>query len=190
VHAFRCVCRRAWIYVSYSINKVRGQAVHWLARRSTNAGTNWTTVDDYQYLGNPTNGVAAKGGIAADAAGNLYVLGTGVASGGPVHWLARKSVDGGATWSVVDDYLYQGNNASPNAVGLDAYGNVYGVGTGANHWLVRGSNPSGTAWITVDDFQYSANQGAVGFGFGASPAGNVFTIGLGSGHWVVREATP
>ena len=41
--------------------------------------------------------------IGADALGNIYVVGNSSATS-PIHWLTRKSSDGGYSWSTVDDY--------------------------------------------------------------------------------------
>jgi hypothetical protein len=48
------------------------------------------------------------GGIASDPAGNLYVSGLSYpdeASNADAQWYVRRSTDGGATWTTVDDFV-------------------------------------------------------------------------------------
>jgi hypothetical protein len=194
------ICTSSGVFVSgggykdYSVGKLKGSVVHWLVRRSTNGGATWTTVDDYSYLQNQANGAFARA-ITADPAGNIYAFGNGATDSSHSRWLARKSSDNGATWSVVDDFLFQNDTCFAAAAGVDASGNIYAVGGARNHWLVRTSNSSGANWSLVDDFQYSpGNYASFARGFGTSPTGALFAVGQGTGpdgsHWIVRAAAP
>src|SRR5438105_11328962 len=77
----------------------------------------WHTVDDFA-LG---AGNAEAHGVAADAAGGIYVVGT--ANG---HGIVRYSADGGSNWITRDDFVYgsMSNNVF-NTVMVDYQGTVF-----------------------------------------------------------------
>src|SRR5436190_11458108 len=63
----------------------------WIARRSSNGGITWSTVDTFQLSPNLTSRAF---GIGADSSGNLYVVGQGFIKNGKninSHWIVRKS---------------------------------------------------------------------------------------------------
>src|SRR5215471_20089649 len=110
----------------------------------------WQTVDDF-VLG---NGNAEAHGVATDAAGGIYVVGT--ANG---HGIVRYSADDGLHWTTRDDFVYPSEtNTMFNAVTVDYQGSVFVGGMGAGgqfflgHWLVRRSTDHGLTWQTVDDY--------------------------------------
>jgi hypothetical protein len=122
-------------------------------------------MDDFLY---PGLHYTIPSGIVADSAGNLYVAATtyddGSDSGGSFHWIVRRSVDGGATWSIVDDFVPGGSLTEAKGLTVDATGNVYVVGT-ADYgqpfgpsttvaWTIR-KGIGGTMFRTV----YSASNG-------------------------------
>jgi hypothetical protein len=112
---------------------------HWIVRKSTNGGTSWSTVDNYQ-LGTSANSAAV--GFVADSSGNLFVAGWGeVTSGGNRHWIVRKNPGGTGAWATDDDFQYvSGPNTQPFAITANASGNVFVGGAGSSsseHWLVR-----------------------------------------------------
>jgi len=104
----------------------------------------WQTVDDFALAGSN----AEAHGVAVDAAGGIYVVGT--ASG---HGIVRYSADGGSSWITRDDFVYpsQANNLF-NAIAIDHQGALYVGGAGGPHWIVRRSTDQGLTWQTVDDF--------------------------------------
>jgi hypothetical protein len=145
---------------------------NWYVRKSSDAGLTWSTVDLYQYAAGKW--VDATG-FAADSSGGVYVAGWGrdATRLSNIHWLVRKSTDGGQTWTLVDDVT------GPTA---DGAGFVPGAGVfvtggrfdGLSSWLVRRSvtGQSGT-WTTVDGpFAYGAARGACG-----DSLGNVYVAG-------------
>jgi hypothetical protein len=183
---------------------------HWLVRKSTDGGNTWALVDDFKY--DPaSNAPSGAFGLTADPAGNLYVVGRGQkgkVTGGTAkkptytytsHWLVRGSSNGGASWSLDDDYeLSSAANlvTQAYAAGTDAAGNVYAAGkatdaTGTNHSIVRSN--AGGSWATVDDYQAAAGKAAQAYGFAADSSGNLYVGGqaqdsAGSLHWFVRSA--
>ena len=116
----------------------------WIVRKSTNAGSTWTTVDDVAYSG--------AYGVTGDASGNIYVVG----SGNQEKWLVRKSSDGGTSWSTVDN-LQTPEASDAYAVGIDPAGNVYVAGRVFSNQettvdgIVRELPAGGSSWSTVDD---------------------------------------
>ena len=126
-----------------------------LVRASADGGNTWSLLDDFLY---PGLNYTVFAGMVSDSAGNMYVAGTayddGSADGGPFHWIVRRSTDGGATWSIVDDFVPGGQFTQPNGITVDAAGNVYVTGdadynTGNNYWTVR-KGVGGVNFTTVD----------------------------------------
>jgi hypothetical protein len=164
----------------------------------------WQTVDDFALAG----GDAEARGVAVDAAGRVYVVGT--ASG---HAIVRYSADGGTTWSTRDDYVHAPETNHPsdtnnlfNAITLNQQGDVFVGGAGAaytsgveaGHWIVRRSTDQGVSWQTVDDFYqrmidpgHPGTNGVV-YSLSSDRQGRVFGTGLllptGPSylHWWVR----
>jgi len=191
----------AGLFVTGNNIFVTGQAtdtsgvLHSIIRQSTNAGLTWNTDNDYQY----TIGQNSMGGqIASGQTGTLYVLTTGVDGAKKYHAVVRSSSDAGTTWSVVDDFMYGGDNVlSANEIAVSPQGEIFTAGSaedadGNNHWYVRMGSSNGSTWSTVDDFVYSA-------GFGSAPSttiafdsnASVYVTGSGDdgfgSHWVVRK---
>ena len=81
-----------------------GSGPHWVVRKSANAGTTWTTVDDFH----SSTAYNSPSALTADAAGNVYVGGfsNDSAAGGQGHfWCGpqrdqwrRQLADGGCLW--------------------------------------------------------------------------------------------
>jgi hypothetical protein len=112
-----------------------------LMGKITVSAQDWRTVDDFA-LG---SGDAEAYGVAVDAAGRVYVVGT--ANG---HGIVRYSADGGTTWSTRDDSI---TNNFFGAVTVDPQGNLFvGGGASGGHWIVRRSPDQGVTWETVDDY--------------------------------------
>ena len=170
----------------------------WVVRRSTDAGSTWSTVDTFQLQ---SSAEAAAQGVGADALGNLYVVGRArVPSGKGAkatfynHWIVRKSANGGSSWSTVDTYqLSASGNSQATSFVADSKGNLYVAGRynttdwGPNSWIVR-ENPGGTgSWSTVDNYQYVSAGDAQPFAMAANASGNVFVGGAGSNRWLVRK---
>lgn len=106
-------------------------------------------------------------------------------------WQVDKSIDGGASWTVVDGYNYDSNDpfdtyAWALASDSSGNGNVYVVGDGEqkvisgyktvkvkgqwvqqpvytyrDHWLTRRSSDGGLTWTNVDDFQLAPTGATV-----------------------------
>lgn len=169
---------------------------NWMVRKGTNGGGSWSTIDSFQYKPGYNSGAE---GVAADANGNVYAVGYSAPGAGATttgcHWLVRESTNGGATWQTSDDYQLSASSPRMNeafAAGVDAAGNAYAVGEGADssnvwHSIVR-TNAGGT-WHTIDDYQLTAGYASTGHGFAVDSSGNLYegVSPSGSSHWVVRE---
>ncbi len=118
---------------------VSATGTHWLVRKSTDNGTSWSTVDDYQ-LSAGQQAIAYF--LAVDSSNNLYVAGTASDSSSVPVWIVRKSADHGATWSTVDNYvLSSGKDAMAHALAIAANGDVYIAGVA--------TNSSGFGYVTL-----------------------------------------
>ena len=178
---------------------------HWVVRRSTDGGATWSTVDDY--VSAPDAWSTQPNAIAADAAGNVYVVGyyLGDSAAG---WIVRKGI-GGSNFATVDT-LPSGSGATsifvhPTAgifVAGEAY--IFVNGHGVNAWIVRRSQNGGATWSTMDTFYGSVSTGRATTYYngqpqaiGADAAGNIYAAGrlwipnksMASWEWVVRKSS-
>lgn len=133
----------------------------------------WQTVDDF-VLG---SGNAEAHGVAVDAAGGIYVVGT--ANG---HGIVRYSTDGGTTWTTRDD---SATNAF-NAITINHQGDLFVGGASGNHWIVQRSTDQGATWETVDDYYRPmidpSHPGTNGVVFSLSTDGQGRVYGAGRMH--------
>ena len=113
----------------------------------------------------------------------------------PSRWLVRRSIDGGATWTTSDDYIYPGGpvldrNLS-HAVAADAHGGVYVVGAGSAadgpRCMVRKTTDRGATWETVDEVAADHVDGAKCYDVW-SDGDTAFTIGRLGDRWMVRRS--
>jgi hypothetical protein len=173
----------------------------WTVRRSVDEGATWYTVNSFQL----SSGYSASAyGIGADTKGNLYVVGGASVpyrGSSPSHWLVRKSADGGASWSTVDDYQLSTNSSTSTAKRFtaDSYGNLFVTGLAVGGpslgttWIVRESQGGTGAWTTVDNYQYVAGGQTEPEAIAADASGIVFVGGRAwpggssGNHWLVRR---
>jgi len=114
---------------------------HYLVRKSINFGIGLSLVDDFMYGG---SGSSVGQGFIMDAVGDIYTGGYGNDAAGMTHQIARKSIDKGATWTTVDDYVYPGGSlsVSDKSFSMDNLGNIYYVGYSSDsstkiHFITR-----------------------------------------------------
>jgi hypothetical protein len=159
---------------------------HGLVMSSADGGITWSApIDDFLYPG--LSYTRYDGGLIADSSGNLYVAGRAYGSGPGSRRFVRRSTDGGATWSIVDDVAVS-NYAFPEAgstLAADAAGNIYVTVPTVGTWTVR-KGVGGTSFSTVDTFPaWSLGNANSVF---VHPSAGIFAAGSASGVWVVRRS--
>jgi hypothetical protein len=177
--------------VTTTVKKTQTTTYTWIVRKQTGGTGAFATIDSYRYAGTDAYANGATS-IAGGSAAGLYVVGSG-----NHHHLVRKSTDGGQTWSLVDDFVYQsGQPSRAYVVAGDGQGNVYVAGTAVTSSGGRG-NPIITEYWTVR----KSSTGAAGswaldnaVALGLQPqaiqsdlAGNVFVAG---GKQLLSDAYP
>jgi hypothetical protein len=147
----------------------------WYVRKSSDGGNSWAIMDTFQYVSG-NNSMARA--FVGDSAGNICVAGSGTDSAGGTHWLVRRSVNGGQTWSLVDD-LHPAAEANAAhfcpGIGLFVVGDA-GTQTGSA-WTVRRSLNGGVTWSTVDAYQLHQGSDAYAYGVSSDNQGNVYVGG-------------
>jgi hypothetical protein len=172
---------------------VAGLVVELLEPRALLSGT-WTTVDQFQLA----PGVdTAGGGIAADAAGNVYVFAEASGADGVRHAIIREKRSGGDHWETVLDYASSSDTVF-SGFAVSSSGAVYVCGNQAQAGGPRGfvlERRAGQAdFAVVDRFEDALNS--MYSEVAVDAAGNVFVCGTATiedspgsswGHWLVRE---
>ncbi len=170
---------------------------HGIVRRSQDGGSTWVTIDDFQLSSGKSS---STNDLTFDSAGNIYSVGYGYDASDYGHWIIRKSLDGGASWIVVDDFAYAATFISmPNSIHIDNSGNIFVAGDGLDssnvfHWLVRKSSDNGLSWSTVDDYILAAGKDSNASAIIADSIGTLYTVGFaedsgGKSFWVVRKSS-
>ncbi len=171
-------------------------ADHWIVRKSTDGGTTWGTVDEYQKTIDQNS---SANYFAADSTGKLYVAGYG--HDGTAKWgTIRRSTDNGSTWSYTQEFQYSSTyNTEAYSIGVDSSDNVYWAGYGTDssskkHWLIRKSTDSAQTWSTLDEYQYATGQSAAAYSGMTDNSGNLYAVGnardnSANWHWIVRKST-
>lgn len=165
----------------------------WTVRRSTDRGVSWTTVDSFQ---DATKTYSAAEAIAVSSSGTIYVAGRAqqLLKGNKLvwNWVVRRSLNGGATWSVLDRFGSSAAELSATGVAIDPAGKVFVTGytSDLTRMLVRRGTPGSNgsiAWATSDDFAQGAGQETRANAVISDGDGNIYTAGRGGDHWIVRR---
>lgn len=180
--------------VGSSVFVVGGGGNSWVVRKSSNGGSTWQVVDTYQYGKNLKSHAFD---VAADSAGNVYVIGCGEKLG--TRWIVRKGTIGGTKWSVVDDFrLSGGSYAEGRGIAVDPNNNIHitGMATSSQsnwNWVIRQLSAATGTWSTTDVFSLAPGQNSYGQAIATDPLGNLFAAGraydsAGFYHgWLVRR---
>jgi len=134
----------------YNVGSTTQTSGHWVVRESSDGGTNWATVDDWQPAAGSTAGARALG---LDALGNVDVVGaatyTVVTGSGRNqtktfvgHAIARSNNGPGGTWQVIDNFAPASSGAGSGSAGYNAFiadnaGASYAGGVEGSYWLMR-----------------------------------------------------
>ena len=146
----------------------------------------FSTVDSFELSPGHSSGTQT---MAADAAGNVYAVGSAANSAGIDVGVVREKPVGGSTWNTVDLFSYVAGQTTTfygAAVGPDGTLYVSGQGTdstGRTHWLTL-ARASG-ALTTIDDFVTSGGAGADQLAIDGS--GDIFVAG--NATYVTRKST-
>jgi hypothetical protein len=123
------------IYVAGSAGTVNKgvSSSHWIVRRSSDGGSTWATVDDYQLIADKSTQPQC---IVADPYGNLFLAGKCNAGTGD-QWIVRKGAGAPGTWATIDVFQNGGVGTTPNAIAADIFGNVFVGGNAGSNWLIK-----------------------------------------------------
>jgi len=128
-HAERGHCHRqranAGIYVAGQAQKVSGGQEDWVVRRAATAGAPgrpWMTSSTAQPA---FRGRGRDRGPGGKSLRRRLGRQSHKRLDHTYDWLVRKSADGGATWTINDDYHVSSNYAEAYAAGVDLAGNEY-----------------------------------------------------------------
>jgi hypothetical protein len=186
----------------------------WLVRKSSDGGLSWSTANLFQY----SSGLTSEGkALAIDTSGTVYVAGYGTSPAAnksqpnSVHWLVRKSIDGGLNWTLIDDFFNPLKGGFPQwgiphkATCVPGAG-VLVIGQASSNpqgfmtvWIVRRSLDGGTTWSTADLNPPGGSASvACANGVTSDPDGKIYVVGridfsqviahktYTTGQWVVR----
>jgi hypothetical protein len=147
----------------------------------------WSTVDTFPQSGSTAYLPYA---IAADNAGNVYVVGSVSISNTRTGWIVRKG-SAGTSWATVDQVSpqpMQGPYGSAYASGAFCHptAGIFVVGQTSvaaknrngylTVWTVRRSRDGGTSWTTVDILVPNAFSESSAAGVGADSPGNIYVV--------------
>jgi len=115
---------------------------HVIVRKSTDSGSSWNTVLDYQFNSSQSTWVADNP-VMIDDWDRIYIGANGRDSSAIEHWQVLRTSDGGVNWETIDDFEYvTGKSCLITSLGKDSGKNVYATGrcndgTSIRHWLAR-----------------------------------------------------
>jgi hypothetical protein len=170
---------------------------YWRVLKSNNGGSSWAVADDFRLYSGDSPSHARS--IAVDAAGNLYVAGSGttvVQNSIKSYWMVRRGLPGGTNWTTIDQFQYgSGGNARAWSVTATPSGGVHVTGWAAgNRWITRERAAGATAFTTSDDFVHEIHGNGRSTAITADPFGNVFASGYATDpvtgfieHWLTRR---
>lgn len=167
----------------------------WIVRKSTDEGDSWITVDDFEFSANRD---AAASGIAVDAAGDVFAVGRG-SDGTKTHWLVRKLINAGSSWTIVQDLTFTGSDSGANDIVVAPNGFVYVTGFGGDvdnlYGVTQRTTTGGSLWETVDTYESPLETDTVFSSITTDFEGNAYVGGFesfdsstGHGNWVVRKS--
>lgn len=133
--------------------------------------------------------------ITSNSLNVLFSCGGSQDVSGISHSIIKKSMDGGTTWVLLNDFQYAPGKYSVceqilpvNATEVYAVLSSANDSSNLNHWVIRKSVDGGDSWNTVDDYIYSAAN-TYATSISVNHSGHLFVAGYGSNNWIVRRST-
>ncbi len=167
----------------------------WLVRRSQDGGSTFSNVDLHQLVATKSAQATA---IDYDSSQNIYVVGQEKGGDNIAHWVVRKSVDSGTTWTNVRDFQYDVTHDSvPKSIFIDDEDRIWVAGYAVNsgvvsHWLVEMSEDGGATWNLMNDFLHLGSFDSQASGVTVSGEGDIYVVGTasngGGSTWLVRKS--
>ena len=170
----------------YSVGSLFGgnPSSSWQVRRSTDGGSTWSTTDLYA-LAVGVNATAS--GVASDGAGAVYVVGTGVEAAGYEHWVVRRSVNNGISFTTFLDLSSRRAHCAANGALYVPGKGLFVVGRVVNKWTVQRQQNAGSSFVTVDSWIAAKGGASLATGIAADGQGNIFVCGATGTHWEPRS---
>lgn len=175
----------------------------WLVRRSDDDGASWTTVDQYRHPTAEVEGRARADAVAIAPDGTVYVGGRAEVER-EERGVIRRSIDGGANWTTVDEIPAPDNDSyAVVSLAVGSGGRVFaGLADSQSdaaisaRWTIRTSGDMGENWEVADDVPAGVALPPYTFGAVADmvvdAAGAVYASGsLNDGEtsrWLVRRS--
>jgi hypothetical protein len=178
---------------------IQNQSNFWITRRSVDGGSTWTTTDTFQ-LATGQDAVAADI-KAASLSTNLFVVGSANDEDGQPHWVIRRSLDAGLTWTLWSDLSEKlGFSGRGTSIAMNSKDEVMTLGNWVDrdniqHWLTWSLDGAGTVLGIQDQYQLQKGQSSVGSSILRLDDSLYFTIGTaanayGTNRWVLRKNIP
>jgi len=173
----------------------KDSGTRWSFRTSTNGGITYANGPTYS-LAPGKEASAAK--IGVDATGRIVVTGTAVDALDRPHWVTRISTDQGATFTTVNDQMFQvGTQVWIASLAIDAAGNLTIAGVVDDATVLKRAKPGFLYWGTLANPASNARIR----GLCTTAGGELFATGqttvfgttgvtyryAGSGSWTVLD---
>ena len=106
---------RVWVVGSRVTTTTTPFAETWLVRDAL-YGNDWETSSAWNLVAGYASSASS---VAHDGAGRIFVAGYAYDANFKEHWIVRRSIDTGQTWTTVDDYHVTGQDAEATGIAVD-----------------------------------------------------------------------
>lgn len=156
-----------------------------MVRKSTDHGATWTTAARYR---KPGSAGCKSYNVKSFGGGLVFTLGRH--AGGVLHWLIRRSTDGGVTWADVDDpHATESYTSKVLDMARARNGDLVAFGfldsASKEAWLFRRSSDDGGTWTDLSSDHTQAGFTDVAGGLTATASGALIAAG-----WTIDPQGP